>query len=104
MNLANFAACGTLRLFCGQPGVFQQLPRPLQKALAGGSQPHAALVALQQRDAEFVLKRTDLLAKRRLCHVQPFGGAGEVQFFGNGNEVTQVAQFHIDTFKVLNLT
>ncbi|AAQ61068.1 hypothetical protein CV_3404 [Chromobacterium violaceum ATCC 12472] len=36
-----------------------------------------------------------------MADVQPLGGAGEVQLLGHGEEVTQVAQFHIDTLKVL---
>jgi hypothetical protein len=30
-----------------------------------------------------------------LCHVQSFCGTAEVEFFGHGDEVTQVSQFHV---------
>jgi uncharacterized protein YkuJ len=34
------------------------------------------------------------VAQRRLAYVQAGGGAGKTEFFRNGDEVAQVAQFH----------
>ena len=36
----------------------------------------------------------EAMLQARLADVQPFGGAGEVQLFGHGDEITQMAQFH----------
>jgi hypothetical protein len=41
-----------------------------------------------------VLKRLNLLAQRWLGHAEPLGGAAEMTFLGNGEEISQVAQFH----------
>jgi len=35
-----------------------------------------------------------LLAQRRLLHVQAHGGAGEVPFLGDHDEIAEVAKFH----------
>jgi hypothetical protein len=42
-----------------------------------------------------LLQRLDRLAERRLADVQARCCTGEVQFFRNSDEVTQVAQFHV---------
>jgi hypothetical protein len=51
--------------------------------------------ALQQWDAYVRFQLLDLLAKRGLCGVEALGSAGEVQLFGDRDEVPQVAQFHL---------
>ncbi len=48
--------------------------------------------ALEQHDAELFLERADHLAKRRLRHVQPVGGAAKAEFLRHGDELAQLAQ------------
>ena len=43
----------------------------------------------------------DLLAKRRLRHVQPIGGVGEVQFLCGGDEVLKMAELHKRSARVV---
>jgi hypothetical protein len=38
----------------------------------------------------------DLIADGRLGDVQTFGGTAKMQFLGDGNEVTEMAQLHDD--------
>ena len=40
-----------------------------------------------------MLEQPDLPRQRRLCHMKPLGGAAEMQFFGDGDEAAEVAQF-----------
>ena len=51
-------------------------------------------VAFEQTHAEFVFEVAQLAAERGLGDAQPGGGAVEVEFLGDGDKVTQVAQFH----------
>ena len=52
------------------------------------------LVRSNKPRADFLLQRLDLLAQRRLRDAQHLCGAAEVQFFGDGDEVAQMTQFH----------
>ena len=63
---------------------------------------HAASDALEQRRADLALEVADLTGERRLRDVEPRGSAAEVELFGDGNEVPEVAEFH--TRKVSPLT
>ncbi len=45
--------------------------------------------AVDELHAELVLELLDLPAQRRLRHVQPLGGAAEVQFLRDGDETRQ---------------
>ena len=72
----------------------EDLPRPDQERLAGRGQLDLALVAQQQRRADLLLELADLLAQRRLGHVQALGRAAEVQLLGDDDEVAQVAELH----------
>jgi hypothetical protein len=55
---------------------------------------HAALVALEKLHPQLFFEPPNLRAQGRLCHVEAFRGAGEVEFFRHGNEVAQVSKFH----------
>ena len=72
----------------------EDLPRPDEERLAGGRQLDPALVAQQQRRPDLLLELADLLAQRRLRHVQALGRAAEVQLLGDDDEVAQVAELH----------
>ena len=43
---------------------------------------------------EVAFERFDLLGQRRTGGAEPFGGAAEVQLFGDGDEVPQLTQLH----------
>ena len=73
----------------------QHRPGVAQERLAGGGQLDPAAGAVQQPAAELLLEPADLLAQRRLGDVQAGRGAAEVQLLGDGDEVTQLAKFHV---------
>ena len=79
----------------------QDAPRIVEEQRTRLRQAHGALVALEQLRAQFRFQRLDLLAQRRLADVQALGRAREVQFLGDGDKVTQVAQFHVRPVIVL---
>ena len=49
---------------------------------------------VEQRNAQFIFEIANLSAQRRLRNVKARGGAGHVLFFSDGDEVSQVAEFH----------
>ncbi len=55
---------------------------------AGGIELDALRHPREQSDAQFLLKRLDLLAQRRLLHEQPFGGTRDVLLFSHCDEIT----------------
>ena len=61
---------------------------------AGRGELDPAAVAQQQLGADLGLERLDLLTQRRLRDVQALRRAAEVQLFGDGDEVSEVAQLH----------
>ena len=67
----------------------------LEEGVAGFGQLHAARQSPEERRAELVLQRADLLRQRRLADAQPLGGAREVAGLGDREKVAQVPQFHI---------
>ena len=66
-----------------------------QQRTPGLGQLNAARQAAQQLHVQFALQRADLLTERGLLHAQALGGAGDVAFFGHGDEIAEVAQFHL---------
>ena len=70
------------------------MPRILQEQLARFRQPHPALAALKQLRADIGFQHLYGMTERWLAYVQTLCGTGEVQFFGDGDEVFQVAEFH----------
>ena len=66
--------------------------RVRQQRAAAFGQFHAARQTVEQRHAQFLLQRADLLAERRLTDAQAFGGLGQVGFLGHRQEVAQQAQ------------
>lgn len=62
-----------------------------EEGLAITGQANALLAALEQRQAQAFFELGDLPAQRRLGNMQPFGGAADVFFLGDYNEVAQLA-------------
>ena len=56
---------------------------------AGGGERDRPGGAVDELHAELALELLDLPAQRRLGHVEAFGRAPEVQFFGDGDEAGQ---------------
>jgi hypothetical protein len=68
--------------------------RPLEICLARRGQLDPSGAPGEQSDLEFALQLPDLLGQWWLRDVQPHCGPAEVQFLGDGAEVSQVAQLH----------
>ena len=65
-----------------------------EKQAPGFTEGDAAVGALEQTSPQFLLQRLYLLAQRWLRDAQQLGGTAKVQFFGHGDEVAQMTQFH----------
>ncbi|SOY69664.1 hypothetical protein CBM2589_A90999 [Cupriavidus taiwanensis] len=78
-------------------GLRQQRRGRFAKGAPGRGQPHPAAVAVEQPRADRGLELLDIERQRRLRDGQPARGAAVVQFLGQHEEVTQVAEFHGDT-------
>ena len=50
--------------------------------------------AFEQADAQLTLEPLHLLAQRRLHDVLPLRSPAEVQFFGQGHEITKLTKLH----------
>jgi hypothetical protein len=55
---------------------------------------NAARKALKQPNAKLLLQELDLLAERRLCDAELFGGMREAAVIGDGHEIAQMPEFH----------
>jgi hypothetical protein len=65
-----------------------------QQCVAGGGQPDAALVPVEQRLAELALEPADLRAHRRLSDRQAERRARDLALLGHRDEVGEVPQLH----------
>jgi len=72
---------------------FQQVLGFDAECAPGSGEGDAAGAAGKQIDAQMMLQQLDLPAQWRLSHVQPFGGATEVEFGGHRGEAAQLGQF-----------
>ena len=68
----------------------QYLQGLLIKHPSGFGQPQGAVIAQQQRDAQFFFQQLDLPAQRGLGHMQAFGRPREVAGFGNGHKIFEL--------------
>ncbi len=93
-QLAQLAACRAARHGDRPFGLRQGGARLGQEEGADIGQLDIAAAAIEQADAEFLLQHLDLVAERRLRDAEPLGGLAEMEFLGDADEVTKVAQFH----------
>ena len=66
----------------------------LQERMSGFGQFYSPLAAHKEHHAQVFLQLADLTAQRRLRDVQVLGGLPEIEVLGDGDEVTNVTQFH----------
>jgi hypothetical protein len=72
--------------------MLEQASRLLEKDRAGRSQRHAAAVALEQPNPQFVLQGADLTAQRWLDDMHARRCAPEMELFGDGDEGADEAE------------
>ncbi len=65
-----------------------------RNAVAGRRHLHAPARPREELAAQLVLQQPDLVAQRRLGHVEPLGRAAEVQLLGDRHEVAELTQLH----------
>jgi hypothetical protein len=93
-DLAGEAPSADLRDAAEVRRVIQQLGRERHQLGTRTRQGDGLARPLEQLDAELTLERLDLLADRGLGNVQLLGGAPEVQFPSDRDEVFELPQFH----------
>jgi hypothetical protein len=59
-------------------------------------QHHTPVATFQKLRPNLLFQLSDLLAERGLRDVKLIGGAREMQFFRNREEISDLAQFHLD--------
>ena len=77
------------------PAATRTLARTRVFVTHGFTRPPLLSRAKQQRRADLAFERADLLAERRLLHVQFLGRAGHMTFASDGDEIAEVSQFHV---------
>jgi hypothetical protein len=80
----------------GAVGGREHLARRDHEPRPGLGEPHVPRRAIEQLDPQLALQPADLLADRGLADVQAFGGAGEAPRVGDGDEVLELPQVHVD--------
>ena len=65
-----------------------------QQRLPGRGERDAPVIAHEQRIAQLSFERVDRGAQAGLHDVHPGGRAGEVQLFGDRDEMSELAQLH----------
>ena len=83
-----------LHVLAGPVDLGQYPSRPLRQDTTRGRQFGSTRSAIEERDTQVLLQRTDLLRERRSGHVQPARGRGELPLLGHGDEVPELAQVH----------
>jgi hypothetical protein len=86
---------GAVQLLEGLVVEGEQLAGAHQQPLAVGGERDPAGGAGEQAHAELAFEAGDVAAEGLLGHIQPGGGAGEVQLLGDGYEVAQQAQVEL---------
>ena len=93
-DAADLAARGAARAGGGAVDVGQHGFGVGQERAAGVGQRHATRMAHEQLGVDLALQRLDLLAERRLLHVELLRRPRDVALAGDGDEVAEMAQFH----------
>jgi hypothetical protein len=83
--------CGALGAAGGCRGAVEQGAGLVEQHLTRAGQRDTAAVALQQGDAKAPLELLDRPGQWRLGDAEALGGPAEVQFLGDGDEVSELA-------------
>src|SRR5688572_23916811 len=75
----------------------------IKEGATGIGQLYSARHASEQLDLDFFLDRLDEAAERRLLNSKPFRRAGDVPFFGDGDDVAEMPEFHCHTLKGMKI-
>ncbi len=92
---AGVAAGGATRRDDGMLDAIEDRARFGQQRFAGLGQLDAARLAAEQLHLELGFEGADLLAQRRLLDAESFRRAGDMPLLGDGDEITEVPQFHL---------
>src|SRR5262245_27799582 len=68
-----------------------------KEGTTGISQLNSTRHAVEQLYVDFLLDRLDQAAERRLRNAKALRRAGDVPFFGDGNDVAEMPEFHCHT-------
>src|SRR5688500_10640065 len=93
-DAADLAARGAARAGGGAIDIGQHGLGVGEEGAAGVGQADAARMAHEQLGVDLALQRLDLLAERRLLHVELLRRPRDVALAGDGDEVPEMAQFH----------
>ena len=75
-------------------GLLENRFRFREEGLAARSESDFAMIAVKERDSEFIFELFDLAAERGLRDMEPGRSPGEIEFTGHGSEVAELPQFH----------
>lgn len=87
------------RRFNRMTGLRQQFSRLFEEGLAGLGQLNSAFVAREELNPQLLLQQVNLAAQWRLCDLQPLRRFAEIQMLRNGDEISNMTQFHSDVFR-----
>src|SRR5436190_2024426 len=68
-----------------------------EKNFPSFSESHGFRAMVEKRDAQLIFEVANLPTQRRLRNMKPRSGTCHVLFFSDGDEVSQVAEFHAES-------
>jgi hypothetical protein len=74
----------------------QNQPGVVAECFSGRGQVDSSSDSIKKRCLQFLFELLNLLRERRLGDVQRRGGTSKIIRFGDGQEVSQVTEFHVD--------
>ena len=90
--------CGS-HVLAGPVDLGQDHPRPLREDATRRRQLGSARSAVEERDAQVPLQRTDLLGERRSGDAQTARGRGETPLLSHGEEGPELPQIHSTRYR-----
>ena len=76
-------------------GQIQHVERALVQVLARVRERHAPRAAREQPHAKFILQHLELIAERRLAHVQLFGRCADAPLLYDGDKILKLLEIHV---------
>ncbi|GLU91511.1 hypothetical protein Agsp01_37660 [Agromyces sp. NBRC 114283] len=93
-DMPEFAALSGAHIVRGMLEFVENAAGRAEQSLPGRSDLHGARRAVEQLRAQFLLQCLYGAAYRRLRQMEAFGRSPEVQFFRDGDECSEVLNFH----------